>query len=142
MQRALHPALAFATSAVLLGAGLASPAAAAPKITTGAGCSSTWVNNPGAMDCFIQGEDETNAGAKHPHYVTCDPGGDILCCQDNDAGHQICVEAAASGHTTIAQQIRALIAGQKLLLKAQGNTKAGNGATLTIVPGKGRLSPR
>jgi hypothetical protein len=44
------------------GAALLVLAAAAPKTTTGANCSSTWVNNKGAMDCFIKGEDESTAG--------------------------------------------------------------------------------
>jgi hypothetical protein len=53
-------------------------------------CSSDWVNNESAMQCFIQGEEEARKGVKHPHYVAC-AGGDIFCCKDNDRGAQYCI---------------------------------------------------
>jgi hypothetical protein len=40
------------------------PARALP-IATGSKCDSSWVNNAGAMDCFVQGEDEST------HLETC-----------------------------------------------------------------------
>jgi hypothetical protein len=48
------------------------------------------VNNEGAMQCFIQGEEEARKGIKHPHYVAC-AGGDIFCCKDDDRGAQDCI---------------------------------------------------
>jgi len=49
----------------------ASGAAVALPPVNGSNCSSNWVNNEGALACFIQGEQETNGGSSNPHYVGC-----------------------------------------------------------------------
>ncbi len=95
-----------------------SPAAALP-IATGSQCSSSWVNNPGALNCFIQGEDETRTGAKHPHYVAC-AGGDIFCCKDDDHGNQDCVAQAAGRPTTRADWLKAILSAHRAMLMSVG----------------------
>ena len=84
------------------------PAAALP-IATGSQCNSKWVNNAGAMQCFIQGEEEIHAGARHPHYVAC-VGGDVFCCVDNDAGNQDCIAQARQRPPTNQDLIQAILA--------------------------------
>ena len=79
-----RPIIAAATVFVSV-AILASPAFALGKPATGSNCSSDWVNNSGAMECFIKGEDESRAGAAHPHYVAC-LNGQTYCCQDDSKG--------------------------------------------------------
>lgn len=96
--------------AAVLGA-IVLPANAKPKIASGASCNSNWVNNEGAMQCFIKGEEETRAGARHPHYVAC-AGGDIFCCQDNDSGAQNCVAQARSRLPSRAELLNAVRAAQ------------------------------
>jgi hypothetical protein len=95
------------------------PARALPKIATGSNCSSDWVNNAGAMACFIQGEEEGNAGASHPHYVAC-AGGDIFCCQDDDRGNQNCEAQAKASRATQAQWINAILGAHKSMLTRMG----------------------
>jgi hypothetical protein len=46
---------------------LGSPFASALPIASGSKCKSDWVNNAGAMACFIQGEEELRKGVSHPH---------------------------------------------------------------------------
>jgi hypothetical protein len=76
------------------------------------------------MNCFIQGEDEQHAGAKHPHYVACTAAGEVFCCQDNDQGGQNCeVAEASTGHpVNNAIWVRAVLAAQASHLKALGKT--------------------
>jgi hypothetical protein len=90
----------------------------------GSKCSSNWVNNAAAMNCFIQGEDEQHAGAKHPHYVACTAAGEVFCCQDNDQGGQNCeVAEASTGHpVNSAVWVRAVLAAQASHLKALRKT--------------------
>ena len=95
------------------------PALALPKIASGSNCSSGWVNNAGAMACFIQGEEEGNNGAAHPHYVAC-AGGDVFCCQDDDHGNQNCVAQAEVKRATQAQWIRAILGAHKSMLTRIG----------------------
>jgi len=96
---------------------LAAPTAnARPKIATGSNCSSTWVNNAGAMACFIQGEDEARNGVRHPHYVACS-GGDIFCCKDDDRGNQDCIAQASTRPPSKDVWIRAILAAQRAHLK-------------------------
>jgi hypothetical protein len=109
----------FATRTFLLAAVVTAsilPANAKPKIASGSNCNSNWVNNAGAMACFIQGEEETRAGAKHPHYVAC-AGGAIFCCQDNDSGAQNCVAQAKSKLPSRSVLLNALRAAQRARLK-------------------------
>jgi hypothetical protein len=74
------------------------------------------VNNAGAMQCFIQGEEESHNGVSHPHYVAC-AGGDIFCCQDNDNGAQDCVAQASTRPPSKAVWTRAILAAQRTHLK-------------------------
>ncbi|TLG71611.1 hypothetical protein [Methylocystis sp. B8] len=109
----------FSVKTLLIVAALAAmilPANAKPKIASGSNCNSNWVNNSGAMACFIQGEEETRAGARHPHYVAC-AGGDIFCCQDNDSGAQNCIAQAKSGLPSRSMLAKALRAAQRARLK-------------------------
>ena len=104
-------------------AGLAIPAALlctsahAMRPASGSNCSSNWVNNEGAMQCFIQGEEETNHGAAHPHYVACLPNGELLCCTDNNQGGQNCDGIAAAGRASLAQQLKAILNGQMVMME-------------------------
>ena len=84
---------------------------AKPKPASGSNCDSSWVNNSGAMECFTKGEEETHAGAAHPHYVAC-LNGQIYCCQDNDKG-QNC-DAVMSVHPVTSNDwMRAVLAAQR-----------------------------
>jgi hypothetical protein len=109
-------AIASLTAFAILLVLAVSCATAKPKIASGSNCSSSWVNNAGAMACFIQGEEEANAGASHPHYVAC-AGGDIFCCQDNDRGAQNCVAQASTRPPSKAVWTRAVLAAQRTHLK-------------------------
>lgn len=117
----------FANKAVLIAAilsALALPTNAKPKIASGSSCNSDWVNNQGAMQCFIQGEEEVRAGAAHPHYVAC-AGGDIFCCQDDSRGAQNCVAQAQSHPPTLAQLLDAVRAAHASRAKAlEANSQA------------------
>jgi len=109
----------FSVKTLLLVAALATmilPANAKPKIASGSNCNSNWVNNAGAMACFIQGEEETRAGAKHPHYVAC-AGGDIFCCKDDDNGNQDCIAQAKSKLPSRSVLLNAVRAAQRARLK-------------------------
>jgi hypothetical protein len=55
------------------------------------------VNNAGAMDCFIQGEDDVRNGVSSPHYVACTANGDVYCCVNNNHGGQDCDAVRAGG---------------------------------------------
>jgi hypothetical protein len=126
------PTLALAAglfSALTLGV---SPASALPP-ATGSKCDSSWVNNPGAMACFIKGEDESHAGVRHPHYVAC-VGGTTFCCVDNDAGHQTC---DAQEHTTGATQTdwkNALLGAHKTMLMRMGRFTERPGPLRSEIP--------
>jgi hypothetical protein len=98
---------------------LASPTANAMPRADGSKCSSNWVNNEGAMQCFIQGEDETNSGAAHPHYVACTAAGEIFCCVDNDKGAQNCVAEDTKGRATLAEQLGAILNAQRAIMATQ-----------------------
>jgi hypothetical protein len=101
-------------------------AVAKPKIASGSNCRSDWVNNEGAMQCFIQGEEESHAGAAHPHYVACSAAGDVFCCQDDDRGNQDCVAQARRRPASRADLVRAILAAQRTHLKiAEGPAPGG-----------------
>lgn len=102
-------------AAILLVLGVPS-AIAKPKIASGSQCSANWVNNSGAMQCFIQREEGSHSGVSHPHYVAC-AGGDIFCCQDNDSGDQDCVAQASTRPPSKAVWTRAILAAQRTHLK-------------------------
>lgn len=115
--------LAAAATLLVFGTPVAS---AAPKIASGSNCSSTWVNNAGAMACFIQGEDESHSGVSHPHYVAC-AGGDIFCCKDDDHGNQNCVAQASTRPPSKDLWIRAILAAQRTHLKTAERPLVKNG---------------
>jgi hypothetical protein len=77
-----------------------SPSAHALPRANGSNCSPNWVNNEGALDCFIQGEEEGNNGTPNPHYVGCTPDGIIFCCYDDPKRGQVC--EALSGPNAMA----------------------------------------
>jgi hypothetical protein len=65
-----------AARAVIVGAllAIAAPAGALPP-ASGSKCRSDWVNNEGAMACFIQGEEDLRNGVAHPHHAFLDHTG-------------------------------------------------------------------
>lgn len=73
-----------------------SRSASALPIASGSKCKSNWVNNEGAMACFVQGEEDVRNGVAHPHYVACSDAGEIFCCVD-DAKGQNCEAVRAGG---------------------------------------------
>ena len=97
---------------------VATPALALPP-ASGSKCNSNWVNNSGAMSCFIQGEDESRAGVRHPHYVAC-VGGDVFCCKDDDRGNQDCVAQAGARPATNADWIKAILGAHRAMLTRMG----------------------
>ncbi len=110
----MHPAW---IAALVIPAALLCTSAQAMRPASGSNCSSNWVNNEGAMECFIQGEDETNSGASNPHYVACLPNGELLCCVDNNRGGQTCDGIAAAGRASLAQQLKAILNGQMVMME-------------------------
>jgi hypothetical protein len=72
---------------------LGSSSASALPPADGSKCKSDWVNNAGAMDCFIQGEEDVRNGVSSPHYVACTSNGDVYCCVNNNHGGQDCEPA-------------------------------------------------
>lgn len=104
---------------------LTASAASALPPADGSKCSSNWVNNAAAMNCFIQGEEDQHAGAKHPHYVACTSAGEVFCCVDDDRGNQNCeVAEATTGPVDSAIWVRAVLAAQASHLKALGKKAA------------------
>lgn len=90
----------------------AAPSASAlPRPASGSNCSSDWVNNAGAMACFTNGEEETHAGAPHPHYVAC-LNGEVYCCVDDSRG-QNCESVAKATRATSKDWIKAIQAAQR-----------------------------
>jgi Spy/CpxP family protein refolding chaperone len=86
----------LAALVLLAGLLLGSPPASALPPASGSKCSSDWVNNAGAMACFIQGEEDLRNGVAHPHYVACTAAGEVFCCVDK-AGGQDCEAVRTTG---------------------------------------------
>ena len=100
---------AIAVAGLLAGSG---SAVALPPVN-GSNCGSNWVNNEGALECFIQGENETNGGSSNPHYVGCSADGEIFCCFDNPkTGGQVCESVGTAEHADVQQQVRAILQAQ------------------------------
>ncbi|HEY1300711.1 MAG TPA: hypothetical protein VGF07_09455 [Stellaceae bacterium] len=116
-----------------------SPAVALP-IASGSQCSSNWVNNEGALNCFIQGEEETRNGAKHPHYVAC-AGGDVFCCVDDDRGAQDCVAQARAKPANNADRLRAILAAHRTMLMRLGRYYSRPDGLPTKTPNSPRKAP-
>jgi hypothetical protein len=93
MRRLSYLLSALAAAMLVLG----STSANALPPASGSNCSSNWVNNAGAMDCFIQGEEDIRNGVSHPHYVACTKAGEVFCCVDQ-AGGQNCEAVRAGVH--------------------------------------------
>jgi hypothetical protein len=119
--RVCAPAGLLAVSIILCNAS----AAYARPVADGSKCSANWVNNAGAMNCFIQGEEDQHAGVAHPHYVACTAAGEVFCCVDDDDGNQSCeVVEATTGPVNSAIWVRAVLAAQASHLKALGKKSA------------------
>jgi hypothetical protein len=127
MKRSRTTTWSSTAGAILLVLGVPS-AIAKPKIASGSQCSANWVNNAGAMQCFIQGEEESHSGVSHPHYVAC-AGGDIFCCQDNDNGDQDCVAQASTRPPSKAVWTRAILAAQRTHLKSAQRPAVSDGGS-------------
>jgi hypothetical protein len=97
---------------------MGSPSASALPIASGSKCSSNWVNNEGALACFIQGEEDVRNGVSHPHYVACSSAGETFCCVDNDHGGQDCEAVMVSGprRPIEAVQLGAILDAQQTIL--------------------------
>jgi len=91
------------------------PLAIALPPVNGSNCNSNWVNNEGALECFIQGEEEANSGTSPPHYVGCSADGEIFCCVDRNGG-QVCESLAGAARANVEQQVRAILEGQAAVL--------------------------
>jgi hypothetical protein len=118
--------LAFGTVLISI-AIFASPAFALGKPATGSNCSSDWVNNSGAMQCFTQGEEETHAGVAHPHYVAC-LNGQTYCCHDDSKG-QNC-EAVMSVHPVTSNDwMKAVLAAHRAQAARMSRIPVGSGQT-------------
>jgi hypothetical protein len=87
------------------------PVAVALPPVIGSNCSSNWVNNQGALERFIQGEQETNKGTSPPHYVGCSADGEIFCCVDTKDG-QVCESVGTAEHADVHEQVRAILEAQ------------------------------
>ena len=107
----VHLGAAIAIAALFAG----SDAARALPPVNGSNCGSNWVNNEGALQCFIQGEEETNTGTSPPHYVGCSADGEIFCCVDTRGG-QVCESVGTAERANVESQVRAILEGQAAVL--------------------------
>lgn len=90
---------------------------ALPPPANGGNCTINWVNNPGALDCFVQGEQDIRNGVKNPHYVGCNQAGEIFCCVDEAAGQNCEVVSAKTGRIpSQGAQIGAILDTQRTIL--------------------------
>jgi hypothetical protein len=101
---------------------LGSSSASALPPADGSKCKPDWVNNPGAMDCFIQSEEDIRNGVSHPHYVACTNDGEVLCCVNNNNGAQNCEAVKVSGprRPLEAVQLGAILDAQQTILTLLG----------------------
>jgi len=101
---------------------LISPPASALPPADGSKCKPDWVNNPGAMACFVQSEEDIRNGVSHPHYVACTNDGDVMCCVNNDNGAQNCEAVKASGPRRPLEtvQLGAILDAQQTILTLLG----------------------
>lgn len=103
---------------LVIPAALLCTAAHALPPANGSNCNANWVNNEGALECFIQGENETNGGNSNPHYVACTAAGEVFCCVNNKRGGQTCEVVEASGHASVEQQLKAILNGQLAVMES------------------------
>ena len=112
-------------------------AALAMPPADGSKCSSDWVNNPAAMACFTQGEEESRAGVAHPHYVACTAAGEVFCCVDTDKGQNCEAVMATNGGSRTHTWTQAILAAQGAHLKSLGKTPApSTGVVVKPAPAK------
>ncbi len=95
---------------------MGSPLAGAMPPASGSNCSGDWVNNEGALECFMQGEEEGNSGVSNPHYVACTADGEIFCCVNKNGG-QVCESQAGAERATIEQKLGAILDAQRSLIE-------------------------
>lgn len=114
-------------AAFVLAAVISPRAAALPRPASGANCSSDWVNNAAAMQCFTKGEEETHAGAAHPHYVAC-LNGQIYCCVDDSRG-QNCDAVESKTRATSNDWMKALLAAHRAQAKRMSPIPSSAGKT-------------
>jgi hypothetical protein len=124
MTRSSYATATLSVVVLLSIAVLGSWSAGALPIASGSKCSSDWVNNGAAMQCFIKGEEETRSGEKHPHYVACTGAGEVFCCVDDDNGNQNCDVAEAAGTTTDDDKILAILAAHRAMLTSLGRLES------------------
>jgi hypothetical protein len=94
-----------------------SPLAVALPPASGSNCSSDWVYNECALNCFGQGEEEINGGSSNPHYVACTKDGEIFCCVDRRGG-QICESCAGAARADVARQVAVILESQRVTASA------------------------
>lgn len=109
--------IAFRVAGLVLPAAIMYSSTNALPRADGSKCNANWVNNAGAMNCFIQGQQDIRNGVAHPHYVACTSAGEVFCCVDDDKGNQSCEVEAAGRHSTIAQQLGAILNGQLTIME-------------------------
>lgn len=101
---------------VLPAAILCSTANALPR-ADGSKCNASWVNNAGALNCFIQGQQDIGNGAAHPHYVACSSAGEVFCCVDDGRGNQNCQAEPAGRQSSVSQLLGAILNGQLTIME-------------------------
>ena len=97
---------------------IGSPLAVALPPANGSNCSSDWVDNECALNCFIQGEEDGNGNSSNPHYVGCTKDGEIFCCVDRRGQGQVCESCAGAARADVARQVAAILESQRLTASA------------------------
>lgn len=131
MRRLSYPVPALGAATILHSAGvgalvllstlvLGSPPASALPIASGSNCKSDWVNNEGALACFIQGEEDGRNGVTHPHYVACSAAGEVFCCVDDDKGQNCEAVRVGGRHHIEGLALGALLQAQQTILTILG----------------------
>ena len=134
MRRSSCATAMFGVVVLLSMAVLGSWSAGALPPASGSKCSSDWVNNEAAMQCFIKGQEDIRNGVKHPHYVACTGAGEVFCCVDNDNGKQDCEVAQAAGTTTDDDKIRAILAAHRAVLTSLGRWQSEDDPSQSDMP--------
>ena len=116
----LHPTRSHVRGLIAALAVLAigSPLAVALPPANGSNCSSDWVDNECALNCFIQGEEDGNGNSSNPHYVGCTKDGEIFCCVDRRGQGQVCESCAGAARADVARQVAAILESQRLTASA------------------------
>lgn len=99
---------------------MGSPSASALPPASGSKCSSNWVNNAGAMSCFIQGEEDLRNGVSHPHYVACTSAGEVFCCVDDSRGQNCEAVMVVGRPPNVDVKLGAILDAQQTILTLLG----------------------